>query len=401
MRLGIDASNLRSGGAITHVAELLRHAEPESHGIHRVRLWASSATLDRVVERPWLERVHVSQLEGPLLHRIAWQVLVRPGLARSWCDVLFAPGATPPGSFRPYVSMSANMLPFNARERSRYRWSMGWLRMVLLRYQQAHAFRRSNAVIFLTDFARNAIGSLVDSGIASRASVIPSGVSDQFRCEPRLSRPLSSYTVEHPFRFVYVSDIHPYKHHWNVAEAVMRLRREGLPIAVDFVGSLAHYPSVKRLQRALSNYAAALDGIRIIGPVAHDRLPGIYREADAFLFASTCENLPITLLEAMASGLPVAASDTRPMPDILGDAAVYFQAESISSIEAALRRLAMDCELRQVGAMRLYTESWKYSWTHCADRTFALLAEVAGNEASAGSRVRKLHRMTTADQRPL
>jgi hypothetical protein len=52
MRLGIDASNLRGGGGVTHLAELLRAAHPAAHGFDSVVIWASQATLARLEERP-------------------------------------------------------------------------------------------------------------------------------------------------------------------------------------------------------------------------------------------------------------------------------------------------------------------------------------------------------------
>ena len=381
MRIGIDASNTRSGGMIAHVAELLAHCDPQRHGITKVTIWGSAVILDRVPDRPWLDRVHVPWLDRRLPWRVAWQLFVRSRLARATCDVLFAPGASPIGTFRPHVSMSANLMPFVARERARNAWSREWLRVLLLRGLQGHAFRESSAVIFLTDYARTLISSLIGLDANARTAVIPAGVNDRFRAEPRTVRPLSSYDDRAPFRFLYVSDIHPYKHQWNVAEAVARLRREGLPVAIDFIGSPVHRRSTRRFRHTLSRLAAEKDSIRFLGTLPYDALPAMYRDADAFVFASTCENLPMTLVEAMASGLPIAASDTRPMPDILDDGAFYFDAENVSSIETALRALALDPARRAAIAQRAHAAAAHYSWDECADRTFALLADIARQHA--------------------
>ncbi|HET8773308.1 MAG TPA: glycosyltransferase family 1 protein [Thermoanaerobaculia bacterium] len=377
MNVGIDASNLRSGGGMTYVVELLAHADPARHGIDKVMLWASAAMLARTAARPWLERVHVPAFEGKLPRRIAWQLFERSRLARQSCDVLFAPGATPVGSFRPQVSMSTNMLPFAPEESARYGWTRDRVRFALLRAQQALALRRSSAVIFLTDYARARISSLAGLPDAARTDVIASGVNERFRSLPRTPRPLASYSAADPFRFLYVSDIHPYKHQWNVVEAVARLHHAGLPVALDIIGSPTHPRSARQLAATLSRLNGAGDAIRFRGPIAHDDLPPIYREAGAFLFASTCENLPMTLVEAMASGLPIAASRTRPMPDILGEAQIAFDPESVPSIEQAVRTLATDHERRGAIAQKAYDAAARYSWDECSDRTFALLAEVA------------------------
>lgn len=379
MNVGIDASNLRSGGGMTYVAELLAHADPISHGITKVTLWASAAMLDRTAVRPWLERVHVPAFEGKLPRRIAWQIFERSRLARESCDVLFAPGATPVGSFRPQVSMSTNMLPFAPEEGARYGWTRDRFRFALLRAQQTLSLRRSSAVIFLTDYARAHITSVAGLPDDARTDVIPSGVNERFRSLPRTPRPLASYSAANPFRFLYVSDIHPYKHQWNVVEAVDRLHHDGLPVALDIIGYPAHPPSARQLAATLTRLNGSSDAIRFLGPISHDALPPIYRGAGAFIFASTCENLPMTLVEAMASGLPIAASQTRPMPDILGEGQIAFDPESVPSIESALRTLALDHERRGAIAQQAYDEAARYSWDECADRTFALLAEVARN----------------------
>lgn len=362
---------------MTHIAELIRYGNPEEHGISHVTLWGSAMTLERVPERPWLDRVHVRQLDGPLPLRVAWQLFSLPSLAVAACDVLFAPGATPPPvGFHPYVSMSQMTLPFDARETARYGLSTERLRFFFRRLVIEHSFRNADAVIFLTDFARETIGKFADDGIAARSVVVPHGVSSHFHAEPRPARPLDDYTSEDPFRFVYVSDHHPYKHLATVAEAVMRMRRDGLPVSIQLIGSPI-IPSVGReLEATLARFPAERDAVQVMNAVPHDALPDYYRDAGAFVFASTCENLPVTLLEAMASGLPIAASQARPMPDIVGDAGTYFDAESVASIEDALRRVAHDRELRERSAARAFERAADYSWQKCADETFALLAGI-------------------------
>jgi glycosyltransferase involved in cell wall biosynthesis len=379
MHIGIDASNARSGGIITHIAELLAHCDPPRHGVTKVTVWGGSQILDRIPSRPWIEAVHVPMLERRLPWRSAWQLFERSRVvSAAACDVVFAPSAAPISSFRPYVTMSANLLPFEPRERARYGWSREGIRFRILQRTMGHTFRESNAVIFLTEHARAVVSSQISLNGSVRTAVIPSGVHHRFRAEPRPARPLSSYSEREPFRFLYVSDIHPYKHPWNVAEAVARLRREGLPVTLDLIGYPIHRPSAEHLDRTLAQLSRETNAIRFLGPLSHDNLPPIYREAGAFVFASTCENLPMTLMEAMASGLPIAASQTRPMPDILGDAAVYFDAEDVTSIADTLRDLAADPARRDAIAQGAYDAAARYSWDECADRTFALLAQVAG-----------------------
>src|SRR4029077_8612726 len=98
------------------------------------------------------------------------------------------------------------------------------------------------------------------------------------------------------------------------------------------------------------------------GPVAFDALHALYHRADAFVFASSCENLPISLIEAMAAGLPVACSARGPMPEVLGDAGVYFDPERPEEIAAAIRSLYEDAPLRARLAQAAWQRSSAYSW---------------------------------------
>ncbi len=88
--------------------------------------------------------------------------------------------------------------------------------------------------------------------------------------------------------------------------------------------------------------------------------------------------MPNILLEGMASGLPIACSDRGPMPEVLGDAGVYFDPEDVGSIRRAIQQLIVSPELRSEKAQAAFERICGYSWRRCADETFGFLAEVAG-----------------------
>ena len=90
--------------------------------------------------------------------------------------------------------------------------------------------------------------------------------------------------------------------------------------------------------------------------------------------ASSCENQPIILLETMAAGLPIASSSRGPMPEVLGDAGLYFDPERPEDIASTLRQLICAPELRQILAERSYRRASSYSWKTCAAETFSFLA---------------------------
>lgn len=379
MDVGIDASNLRAGGGITHLVELLGAAEPARHGIGRVLVWCGRAMVERLPQRPWLEAIHDTRLDGGLVSRLWWQRSALATAAAGRVDVLFLPGGSYGGRFRPFVTMSRSLLPFQAAERRRYGASSMGLKMLLLRAGQASTFRRADGVIFLNEYARDVV-TAATGPLPGRTAIVPHGVNDAFRLTPRPQRPAGYFSLERPFRLLYVSNIEPYKHQWHVVDAVARLRTRGVPIALALVGH--SYPIARpRLDAALA--AADPDGhvIRYSGPAAHADLVRLYHDADAFVFASSCENMPNILLEAMAAGLPIACADRGPMPGVLGDAGLYFDPEAPQTIADAIERLFVDPVRRAALAERAYARATAFSWRRCADETFAFLATLRGTAA--------------------
>ena len=96
-----------------------------------------------------------------------------------------------------------------------------------------------------------------------------------------------------------------------------------------------------------------------------------------FVFASSCENMPVTLLEAMAAGLPIACSDRGPMPEILGSVNPYFDPEKPETIADAIQRLIKDDSLRNQASITALEIACNFTWERCATATWKILARIA------------------------
>ncbi len=374
--IGIDATNLRRGGGVTHLVELLAAADPKKCGIEKVLLWSGQITLAALEDREWLEKINPSALDKGLMQRTIWQRFKLANVARAaGCDLLFAPGGSYSANFQPAVTMSQNMLPFEWRELRRYGWSLLTFKLLLLRWVQTQTFRRADGVIFLTEYAKQGV-LRVTGPLGAETPIIPHGLNSRFRMGPRAQRTLSEYSHEKPYRVLYVSIIDQYKHQWRVVEAVAALRQEGMPVSLDLVGP-AYPPALARLRETLARLDPGGNWVRYHGAVPFEELHQHYADADAGLFASSCENMPNILLETMASGLPVACSDLGPMPEMLGNAGTYFDPEEPNDIARALRQLIESPQLRGGLAQASYRRAQQFSWQRCAEETFGFLAAVA------------------------
>jgi glycosyltransferase involved in cell wall biosynthesis len=385
MIIGIDASNIRAGGGVTHLVELLRASHPVTHGFRQIIIWGAESTLSKLDNYPWLLRKSSALLERSLLHRSFWQ---RFQLSReAWlagCNVLFVPGGSYAGGFRPIVTMSQNLLPFDRSESRRYGCTLRSLKLAALRLSQSRTFHRAEGLIFLTQYASRVVmpfvnrfwGQVRNLPFRGRTTIIPHGISKEFFCLPREQFAADRYSDDRPFRLLYVSTIDVYKHQCHVAQTVAQLRNHGFPVVLDLIG-LAYPPALKRLSKTVNRLDPAGKFLRYLGPAAYPGIADLYSKADLFLFASSCENMPIILLEAMASGLPIASSRRGPMPEILGDSGVYFDPESPQEIALAVRHLIESPSLRTALSKSAYDKARHFSWEICAHKTFSFMKEVA------------------------
>lgn len=377
--IGIDATNLLQGGGRTHLIELLNSVDIKKSGITKIVVWARTSTLEKLPDRPWLKKVTYKQLEGGLVSRSVWQRhYLDDELNRENCDVLFVPGGNIISKFRPVLTMSRNMLPFEWRELRRYGISLQTLKLVLLRFAQIKSLRKADGVVFLTKYAFDAVQK-VTGELNCRKKIIAHGVNPRFFLEPRKQKSIDDYSVDTPFRIIYISIIDEYKHQCRVVDVVKQLRNDtGWPLFLHLIGP-KYSKSYFKLEQLLSKYPDNTAWVKYHGPMQYDDLHEVYLGADLGLFASTCENLPNILIEKMAAGLPIACSDRGPMPEVLGDAGVYFDSENNKSMMQAISDLVQSPDLRTKLAHEAFERSKSYTWADCADQTMQLLIELAAN----------------------
>lgn len=382
LHVGIDASNIRQGGGMTHLSQLLQAGDPAAAGIERVSIWARKSTLAVLPDQPWLEKRSSSWMERVLPLRVmGQQFLLSRELTKNACDVLFSPGGTLLNwSSVPAVTMSQNMLPFEPLEAGRFGFfNLMRLKMHLLRFALGRSFRRADGVIFLTGYAQHAISRML-KGVSGATALVPHGIESRFFQQPRSPRELASCSIEQPFKVLYVSILMPYKHQVEVALAASKLRAEGIPIEMRFIGD-AWGKYGRQFRMLLDKLDPEREFLIWSGAEAFESVHHCYQNSDLFVFASSCENLPNILVEAMAAGLPIACSDRGPMPEVLGEAGIYFNPELSTSIAEVMRKLMLDAPLRAKLAGLAMEKAKNYSWERCARDTFTFIAKVAHKNA--------------------
>jgi len=373
--------NIRDGGGLTHLREILYHASPETILFERVIVWGNDLCLQELPNHPWLTKINPLPDKSSGLRTTLWQIFSLGKAARKMnCSLLFIAGGSSITRFRPRVTICHNMLPFTDAALQLYPTGIRKYKFYLLRFIQLHTFQTANGIIFLSDWAKKSL--LQKMGMSKHPlAVIPHGVNPGFNFPDRVHRSIEDCTSNKPFTLLYVSRIESYNNQLQVIEAFHQLLiQTQWPLRLQLAG----LASDKQYERLVKKKIATVDPegevIDYLGAVPYEKLGTYYREADLGIFASSCENMPIILLEKMASGLPIICNDAPPMPDFLLDAGVYVDFKDIDRVTQTLNELIAK-KAERIRFSQLGIEACvQYNWKKSSKNTFQYLFDLKNNK---------------------
>lgn len=377
MRIGIDASNVGGGGGITHLKEVLMHFNDEKYkdSISSIIIFASQKVLNEVKNNEKFNKVTFPEFNKGLLSRVIFQLTKYDNEIKLRCDILFSITGDYVGNFKPLVGMSRNMLLYERSIWLEIRQPKEVIRFWLNFQKQKRCFKNAEGIIFISNYAKDFITKVLDLKGKSM-QVIHHGVSQRFSNTLKKYKPISEFDFEKPFKFVYVSHVHVYKHQWNVVKAIANLRKIGYPIEFHIIGSVSFAPAGKKLLKIISEVDPTNEFIKNHGHVEYYKIDEYYKESNGIIFASTCENMPNTLIESMASGISIACSNKAPMPEFLKVNGYYFDSYDVDSIQIALEKLLLNDDDNDKKASDNLEEVKKYKWENTSEKTFDFLISI-------------------------
>lgn len=373
MKIVINALSARLGGGQTYLKNLLAHL-PDADDLDILVFAPASLPL------PQDPRIRLGTprwpTENPLL-RSVWEKLVLPRILRQEkTDLLFCPGGlvstSAPAGCRT-VTMFRNMTPFDARALAAMPAGLQRIRNGMLRHLMLASMKRADLTIFISAYARQVIEALIT---VPRAETIPHGISTAFRDHGR-PMPRPAGLPAGPY-VLYVSKFESYKHQAEVVEGFGRLPRElQRRYKLLLVGETDH-PNAAKVD-ALKDRVCEPGSVLLLGAIPYAELPAWYHHANAIVFASSCENCPNILLEALAAGRPLMSSDVMPMPEFGGKGIEYFSPFHPEDVARALQSLLTDHDHAQAVGEAALRESRRFDWSSTAAHTWAALYRLAAS----------------------
>lgn len=190
-------------------------------------------------------------------------------------------------------------------------------------------------------------------------------------CKLQISNLRSRYKKSGPV-ILTVGQFRPHKNLPRLVEAFKLVRRH-LPVKLVILGKPD--PKHKFLYSAIDKSNLSKD-IIMPGYVSDNDLAAWYQAATVFVIPSLYEGFGLPGLEAMRAGLPVVSSNRSALPEIYGQAAIYFDPFNPSDIADKIKLVLQDNNLRSKLIHLSKTQAQKYSWGKTAEETLDLYEEI-------------------------
>lgn len=364
MHVGLNLIYLvpgETGGPEIYARELipaLRKVAPE------VRLTSFVNREAAAVEAPWNELTETVVLPIEATNRVNWvrgeQLMLPRHAPRQGVDLVHSLANTGPtwGRFA-RVQTVLDLLYMMVPE------AHFGLRGLGMRVLVPAAARRSHRVITISQSTRrDLIDRLHLPG--EKIDVVPVGLGTRFA-----GRPLAEHELRRRLGLgdrtvaLSVSTKRAHKNLMRLLEAHALIPSGERPLLV-----LPGYPTPH--EDELRRRAGALgieDDVLFLGWLSPEELEGLYAAAALFVFTSLYEGFGMTVLEAMARGVPVACGAASAVPEVAGDAALLFDPESPEQIAEAMRSLLRDGALRDRLAEAGRARAEQFSWERTARET--------------------------------
>lgn len=230
---------------------------------------------------------------------------------------------------------------------------------------------RADHVIVVSDFIRDQI--IKDLGIAvNKVSAIPEAVDEKmFGQDPDTSWPSiqERHEIHGPF-ILALSSLSPHKNIDFLIKAFAQYKQGDRSRSKLVIGGhLPKFgPNLPEMARRLG-----IDGeVIFTGYLAGESLGVLLTNATLFVFPSLYEGFGLPVLEAMAAGTPVACARRGSLPEVAGDAAIYFDPADPGELAGVLSRVIANEELQMEYQKRGHANLLRFSWEKTAADTLAV-----------------------------
>lgn len=244
-----------------------------------------------------------------------------------------------------------------------------WKFSTFYRWLLPRLLKRVSLVLTVSEFSKVRIVDIF--GLSSEKVIVtPLGVDTRFSRSSgeRVKNVISHYGIDSPY-LISIASISERKNLRRLIEAWHQVGISGIRLVI--VGA-------KGLPFAGKSYLPSDPSIMYLGYVPDEDLPVLYSGAVGAIYVSLYEGFGLPVLEAMACGTPVLASNVTSLPEVVGDAGLLVDPYDVEAIAHGICRLIGDSALREELKRKGLERAKQFTWERTADLTWQVLQEVMG-----------------------
>lgn len=314
--------------------------------------------------------IHVAEPSHPPTN-LGWTLVGIPrAAARAKVDVIHAPAYTAPFWSHAPVVVTIHDVSY-ALHPEWYPYRRDWVRRAFYR----SSARGARQIVTVSGFSAKEIARAYDISL-DRITVAPLGVDRVFTpLNPDVACELPAQ-VATPY-VLHVGDLHERRNLAVVVDAVIEARRHfGTPAGLSLVLAGIDRGVADGLCSIASN-AGAEGAVVPLGPVSEERLRALYQCAAALVYPSLYEGFGLPLIEAMACGTPVVASNAASIPEVLGGAGLLLDPLDVPAWTHAIVQAVNDEGLRSRLRIAGLARSAEFTWERTARITLQVYHRAA------------------------
>lgn len=241
-----------------------------------------------------------------------------------------------------------------------------WLKMAMFRFLFWYSNRKAKAVITISNY--------VADELAKKYSFIRGKTTNTYcAAEPPLEVDAKQpENVQKPFIF-YVGMAFPHKNLEQLIKPFEILNTSQSELNLVLVGKKEQYYT--QLEESAAD-SPARSSIAFTGFIPDEELKWLYENAEAYVFPSLSEGFGLPGLEAMVHGCPVVSSNATCLPEVYGDAAVYFDPNNPQDMADKVTSVITDKKLKKSLIEKGHQQAAKYSWRTMAEQTHEVYQKV-------------------------
>tara|TARA_B100001093_G_scaffold506114_1_gene564505 strand:+ start:4005 stop:5150 length:1146 start_codon:yes stop_codon:yes gene_type:complete len=356
----IDASRNKSGGAIAYLKNFIKHIDLSKTKIKKIIIFSHKKILKQIPNRSFLIKYNHPLLEMNIFFQIAWQVIFLPiFLKKNRIDILYSTDSSTFYNNSHSIVFNQDILSFDKQALNQIPFSLEKIRLYLIRFLQIRSLNRAKEIIFLSNYTKNIISKSLKK--KTNFNIIYHGIEKNILKIGKKNLKNSSWNLKSKkkIKIVYVSPLFLYKNHLTVIKAYCRLKKKYSNLEIKFIGSYKHN---LKLYNKLINENSFVDKNNFIGEIDQKDVIKYLIKSDLFVFASSSETFGISLIEAMAIGVPIICSNKSSLPEILQNGGIYFNPKNDLQLSNQIEKMMINKNLRKKKSLLARNRAFKFSW---------------------------------------